>query len=79
MRRGMCSGHIHLRNEKKGVPYVIVGTVIAIQEDEGWLYLGCRTCRTKVIKSTDYIDLEYEVLKKAPDVPNDWWLQKCKA
>nr|GEV02168.1 replication protein A 70 kDa DNA-binding subunit B [Tanacetum cinerariifolium] len=41
-----------------------VGTVIAIQEDEGWWYLGCRTCGGKVIKSTDSIDLESEMLKK---------------
>ncbi|GJT31625.1 replication protein A 70 kDa DNA-binding subunit B [Tanacetum coccineum] len=60
-------------NSTKGVPFVIVGTVIAIQEDEWWWYTGCRTCRTKVIKSTDYIDLEYEVSKKPTDGPNDWF------
>nr|GEY39671.1 replication protein A 70 kDa DNA-binding subunit B [Tanacetum cinerariifolium] len=46
-----------------GVQSVIVGTVIAIQKDEGWWYLGCRACRCKVIKSTDYIDLESEMPK----------------
>nr|GEX07072.1 hypothetical protein [Tanacetum cinerariifolium] len=30
-----------------GVQSVIVGTMIAIQEDEGWWYLGCRACRGK--------------------------------
>ncbi|GKE40758.1 replication protein A 70 kDa DNA-binding subunit B [Tanacetum coccineum] len=64
---------------KEGVPSVIVGTVIAIQEDEGWWYTGCRTCRMKVIKSTDYIDLESKVLKKPTDGPNDWWCRKCQA
>ncbi|GJW99795.1 replication protein A 70 kDa DNA-binding subunit B [Tanacetum coccineum] len=33
----------------------------------------------KVIKSTDYIDLESEVPKKAPDGPNDWWCRKYQA
>nr|GFB32678.1 replication protein A 70 kDa DNA-binding subunit B [Tanacetum cinerariifolium] len=46
------------------VQFVILGTMIAIQEDEGWWYLGCRACRGKVIKSTDYIDLESEMPKK---------------
>ncbi|GJU62459.1 T-complex protein 1 subunit theta [Tanacetum coccineum] len=61
-----------------GVQSVIVGTVIAIQEDEGWWYLGCRACRGKVIKSTDYVDLESEMPKK-PNGPNDWWCRKCNA
>nr|GEW58109.1 hypothetical protein [Tanacetum cinerariifolium] len=30
-----------------GVQSVIVSTVIAIQEDKGWWYLGCRACRGK--------------------------------
>ncbi|GJZ06892.1 replication protein A 70 kDa DNA-binding subunit B [Tanacetum coccineum] len=68
-----------LLDVEQGVPSVIVGNVIAIQEDEGWWYLRCRTCRTKVIKSTDYIDLEFEVPKKAPDGSNDWWCRKCQA
>nr|GEV68709.1 replication protein A 70 kDa DNA-binding subunit B [Tanacetum cinerariifolium] len=50
------------------------GTVIIIQEDEGWWYLGCWACCGKVIKSTDYIDLESEMPKK-PDGPNDWWFR----
>nr|GEV59532.1 replication protein A 70 kDa DNA-binding subunit B [Tanacetum cinerariifolium] len=33
--------------DKHGVQCVIVGTMIAIQEDEGWWYLGCRACRGK--------------------------------
>ncbi|GKD11375.1 replication protein A 70 kDa DNA-binding subunit B, partial [Tanacetum coccineum] len=48
---------------KEGVQSVIVGTIIAIQEDEGWWYLGCKACRGKVIKSTDYVDLESEMPK----------------
>nr|GEW80098.1 hypothetical protein [Tanacetum cinerariifolium] len=67
-----------LLDVEQGVQSVIVGTVIAIQEDEGWWYLRCRACRGKVIKSTDYIDLESEMPKKW-DRPNDWWCRKCNA
>nr|GEW55998.1 ATP-dependent DNA helicase PIF1-like [Tanacetum cinerariifolium] len=65
---------------EQGVQSVIVGTVIAIQEDEGWWYLRCRRCRGKVIKSSDYIDLESEMPKKT-DGPNDWWmrLEQCRS
>ncbi|GKB90417.1 retrotransposon protein, putative, ty1-copia subclass, partial [Tanacetum coccineum] len=63
----------------QGVPSVILGIVIAIQEDEGWCYTGCRTCCTKVIKSTGYIDLESEVPRKPTNGPNDWWCRKCQA
>nr|GEY00296.1 replication protein A 70 kDa DNA-binding subunit B [Tanacetum cinerariifolium] len=50
-------------NTKRSKSLDKVRTVIAIQEDEGWWYLGCRACRGKVIKSTDYIDLESEMPK----------------
>nr|GEV01544.1 hypothetical protein [Tanacetum cinerariifolium] len=36
-----------LLDVEQGVQSVIVGIVIAIQEDEGWWYLGCRACRGK--------------------------------
>ncbi|GJZ14822.1 replication protein A 70 kDa DNA-binding subunit B [Tanacetum coccineum] len=45
----------------------IFGTIITIQEDEGWWYLECRACRGKVIKSTDYVDLESEMPKKTDE------------
>ncbi|GKB28483.1 replication protein A 70 kDa DNA-binding subunit B, partial [Tanacetum coccineum] len=67
-----------LLDVEHGVQSVIVGTIITIQEDEGWWYLGCRACRGKVIKSTDYVDLESEMPKK-PYWPNDWWCRKCNA
>nr|GEZ23182.1 hypothetical protein [Tanacetum cinerariifolium] len=53
-----------LLDVEQGVQSVIVGTVIVIQEDEGWWYLGYRACHGKVIKSADYIDLESEMPKK---------------
>nr|GEW83811.1 hypothetical protein [Tanacetum cinerariifolium] len=36
-----------LLDVEQGVQSVIVGNVIAIQEDEGWWYLACRGCRGK--------------------------------
>nr|GEZ45308.1 replication protein A 70 kDa DNA-binding subunit B [Tanacetum cinerariifolium] len=67
-----------LLDVEQGVQSVIVGTMITIQENKGWWYLGCRAYRGKVIKSTDYIDLESEMPKKG-DGPNDWWCRKCNA
>nr|GEV61647.1 replication protein A 70 kDa DNA-binding subunit B [Tanacetum cinerariifolium] len=67
-----------LLDVEQGVQSVIVGIVIAIQEDKGWWYLGCWACRGKVIKSTDYIDFESEMLKKT-DGHNDRWCRKCNA
>nr|GEX94289.1 replication protein A 70 kDa DNA-binding subunit B [Tanacetum cinerariifolium] len=66
-------GDFYELNLAIGVQSVIVDTIIAIQ-DEGWWYLGCRACHGKVIKSTDYIDLESDMPKK-PNGPNDWWFR----
>nr|GEU92147.1 replication protein A 70 kDa DNA-binding subunit B [Tanacetum cinerariifolium] len=52
-----------LLDVEQGVQFIIVGNVIAIQEDEGWWYFRYRACRGKVIKLTDYIDLESEMPK----------------
>ncbi|GKB85464.1 ATP-dependent DNA helicase PIF1-like protein [Tanacetum coccineum] len=42
-----------------GVPSVILGTVIAIQEDEGWWYLGCRLCtRSRITLSDKHLPLK---------------------
>ncbi|PWA52086.1 replication protein A 70 kDa DNA-binding subunit B [Artemisia annua] len=34
----------------RNIASVIVGTIIVIQEEEGWWYLGCRKCSKKVVK-----------------------------
>ncbi|GJX27536.1 replication protein A 70 kDa DNA-binding subunit B [Tanacetum coccineum] len=36
----------------QGVTSVIVGTIIAIHEEEGWWYIGCRSCKKKDKTST---------------------------
>ncbi|PWA77042.1 nucleic acid-binding, OB-fold protein [Artemisia annua] len=61
-----------------GVPSIIVGTICAIQEEEGWWYLGCRTCRKRVVKSSEIVDLENETPPKPSGGPNEWWCSKCK-
>nr|GEU99897.1 nucleic acid-binding, OB-fold protein [Tanacetum cinerariifolium] len=52
----------------QGVTSVIVGTIIAIHEEESWWYIGCKFCKKKVIRSSDMIDLEAEMPKKKIDV-----------
>ncbi|GJV07672.1 hypothetical protein Tco_1345328 [Tanacetum coccineum] len=47
-----------------GVASIIVGTIIAIQEEEGRWYIGCKGCKNKVIRSSDMVDLEADVPKK---------------
>ncbi|GJZ19655.1 replication protein A 70 kDa DNA-binding subunit B [Tanacetum coccineum] len=48
----------------QGVTSVIVGTIIAIHEEEGWWYIGCRSCKKKVIREKEIIDLETDMPKK---------------
>ncbi|GKA89109.1 replication protein A 70 kDa DNA-binding subunit B [Tanacetum coccineum] len=60
-----------------GVTSVIMGTIIAIHEEEGWWYIGCKVCKKKVIRSTDMIDLEADVPKKTSSGKDDRWCTKC--
>ncbi|GJZ11299.1 replication protein A 70 kDa DNA-binding subunit B [Tanacetum coccineum] len=61
----------------QGVTSVIVGTIIAIHEEEGWWYIGCKVCKKKVIRSSNMVDLEAEMPKKKIDVKDDWYCTKC--
>lgn len=69
----------HYYTHLQGVPSIIVGTICAIQEEEGWWYLGCRSCRKKLVKASDIVDLENETPSKQTGGPNEWWCSKCKA
>ncbi|GJW96113.1 replication protein A 70 kDa DNA-binding subunit B, partial [Tanacetum coccineum] len=60
-----------------GVKSIIVGTIIAIHEEESWWYIGCKGCKKKVIRSSDMVDLEVDVPKKTSSAKDDWWCTKC--
>ena len=69
--------YINLRHFQ-GKASVIVGTVIAIHEEEGWWYLGCRKCNKKVVKESQFVDLETETKSKfGYQTPNEWRCTKC--
>nr|GEU65752.1 replication protein A 70 kDa DNA-binding subunit B [Tanacetum cinerariifolium] len=55
-----------------GVTSIIMGTKIAIHEDEGWWYIGCRSCKKKFIRKKDMIDLEANMPKKSASGKDDW-------
>ena len=62
----------------QGKPSVIVGTVIAIHEEEGWWYLGCRKCNKKVVRESQFVDLDEEADSKfGYQKPNEWRCTKC--
>ncbi|GJQ90466.1 replication protein A 70 kDa DNA-binding subunit B, partial [Tanacetum coccineum] len=61
----------------QGVPSIIVGTIIAIHEEEGWWYIGCKGCKKKVIRASDMVDLEADMPKKPCGGKDDWWCTKC--
>ncbi|GJU77673.1 hypothetical protein Tco_1274743 [Tanacetum coccineum] len=66
---GTNNGRNELDSEQKddndddydGATSIIVGTIIAIHEEEGLLYIGCKGCKQKVIRSSDMVDLEADV------------------
>ncbi|GKE58990.1 nucleic acid-binding, OB-fold protein, partial [Tanacetum coccineum] len=60
----------------QGVTSIIMGTIIAIHKEEGWWYIGCRSCRKKAIRSQDMIDLEADMPKKSASGKDDWWCTK---
>ncbi|PWA48138.1 nucleic acid-binding, OB-fold protein [Artemisia annua] len=68
-----------LLDVEQGVPSIIGGSICAIQEEEGWWYLGCRSCRKKVVKSSDIVDLESDTKPNPSAGANERWCSKCKA
>nr|GEV66001.1 hypothetical protein [Tanacetum cinerariifolium] len=58
-----------------GVTSIIVGTIIAIYKEEGWWYIGCRSCKKKVIRERDMIDLEADMPMKSASGKDDWWFR----
>ncbi|GJT41602.1 replication protein A 70 kDa DNA-binding subunit B [Tanacetum coccineum] len=66
-----------LLDVEQGMASIIVGTIIAIHEEEGWWYIGCRTCRKKVIKEIEIVDLETDMENKSKIGPDEWRCTKC--
>ncbi|GKG33666.1 replication protein A 70 kDa DNA-binding subunit B, partial [Tanacetum coccineum] len=56
---------------------IIIGTIIAIQEEEGWWYIGCQTCRKKVTKESEFVDLETDRKNKFKSRHDEWRCTKC--
>ncbi|GJT67701.1 replication protein A 70 kDa DNA-binding subunit B [Tanacetum coccineum] len=67
---------VELLDVAQGVTSVIVGTIIAIHEEEGWWYIDCRSCKKKVIREKEIIDLETDMPKKSVSGKDDWWCTK---
>ncbi|PWA43879.1 replication protein A 70 kDa DNA-binding subunit B [Artemisia annua] len=61
----------------KNITSVIVGTIIAIQEEEGWWYLGCRKCSKKVVKDSEFVDLDDDSKGKMSVTSDQWRCTKC--
>ncbi|GJX18592.1 hypothetical protein Tco_0221269 [Tanacetum coccineum] len=62
----------------EGVTSIIVGTIIAIHEEEGWWYIGYRSCRKKAIRSQDMIDFKVDMPKKSASSKDDWVVHKVQ-
>ncbi|PWA85368.1 nucleic acid-binding, OB-fold protein [Artemisia annua] len=70
---------VDLLDVKQGDTSVIVGTICAINEEDGWWYSGCGKCKKKVVKASEVVDLEAETPKKSAGGPTEWWCSKCDA
>ncbi|PWA71449.1 nucleic acid-binding, OB-fold protein [Artemisia annua] len=68
---------VELLDVEKNIASVIVGTIIAIQEEEGWWYLGCRKCSKKVVKDNEFVDLDAHTTSKSTSSPDQWRCTKC--
>ncbi|PWA43936.1 replication protein A 70 kDa DNA-binding subunit B [Artemisia annua] len=68
---------VELLDVEKNTASVIVGTIIAIQEEEGWWYLGCRKCSKKVVKESEFVDLDADVKSQSANGADQWRCTKC--
>ncbi|PWA48302.1 replication protein A 70 kDa DNA-binding subunit B [Artemisia annua] len=68
---------VELLDVEKNIASVIVGTIIAIQEEEGWWYLGCRKCSKKVVKESEFVDLDDDSKGKMSVTSDQWRCTKC--
>ncbi|PWA49338.1 nucleic acid-binding, OB-fold protein [Artemisia annua] len=68
---------VELLDVEKNIASIIVGTIIAIQEEEGWWYLGCRKCSKKVVKESEFVDLDDDSKGKMSVTSDQWRCTKC--
>ncbi|PWA48630.1 replication protein A 70 kDa DNA-binding subunit B [Artemisia annua] len=68
---------VELLDVEKNIASVIVGTIIAIQEEKGWWYLGCRKCSKKVVKECEFVDLDDDSKGKMSVTSDQWRCTKC--
>ena len=61
----------------QNIASVIVGTIIVIQEEDGWWYLGCRKCSKKVVKESEFVDLDDDSTGKMSVTSDQWRCTKC--
>ncbi|GJZ62314.1 replication protein A 70 kDa DNA-binding subunit B [Tanacetum coccineum] len=61
----------------KGEVSVIVATVILIQEEEGWWYLGCRKCNKKVVRVDEVLDPEDKDASASVKGTNGYFCKTC--
>ena len=48
-----------------------------IQEEEGWWYLGCKKCSKKVVKESEFVDLDDDTKGKSIGSADKWRCTKC--
>lgn len=48
-----------------------------IQEEEGWWYLGCKKCSKKVVKESEFVDLDDDAKGKSNGNADQWRCTKC--
>ena len=61
----------------QNIASVMVGTIITILEEEGWWYLGCKKCSNKVVKDSEFVDLDADT-SNSTSMADQWRCTKCK-
>ncbi|GJV17764.1 replication protein A 70 kDa DNA-binding subunit B [Tanacetum coccineum] len=67
----------------KKFPFRTIAELLDVEQkdggilEEGWWYIGCRTCRKKVIKEIEIVDLETDMENKSKIGPDEWRCTKC--
>ena len=60
----------------QNIASVMVGTIITILDEEGWWYLGCKKCSKKVVKDSEFVDLDADT-SNSTSLADQWRCTKC--